>query len=208
VALALYATLPSAFLPALRYSVVALGIVLLVPLLAVNPVRFTRETRWSRRLSITQALVLALANQVALVQLIWSLVHAGAADGRQLLLSAAQVWITSVIVFALLYWEIDRGGPVARSVLGRDELPQADIRFPEDEDHDAVSEIAAGSSGARNWRPSFGDYLYSSLSNSMAFSATDAMPLSLRFKALMGLQAFSGFVVLALVIARAVNTFG
>ena len=37
-----------------------------------------------------------------------------------------------------------------------------------------------------DWTPRFVDYLYTSLSNSMAFSATDAMPLSPRVKLLMG----------------------
>ncbi|WP_243695199.1 hypothetical protein [Agromyces protaetiae] len=57
----------------------------------------------------------------------------------------------------------------------------------------------------RDWTPRFVDYFYSTLSNSMAFSATDAMPLSPRFKLLMALQAFGSFLILALVIARSVN---
>ena len=42
----------------------------------------------------------------------------------------------------------------------------------------------------------------------MAFSASDSMPLSVRAKAIMGLEALSGFVILALVIARAVSLLG
>jgi hypothetical protein len=42
----------------------------------------------------------------------------------------------------------------------------------------------------------------------MAFSPTDAMPLTSRAKALMGIQALTGYVLLALVIARAVNIVG
>jgi len=40
-----------------------------------------------------------------------------------------------------------------------------------------------------SWVPTFGDYLYMSLTNSSAFSPTDTMPLSSRAKTLMGLQA-------------------
>jgi hypothetical protein len=76
------------------------------------------------------------------------------------------------------------------------------------EDHDAVKEVAARSSVKTGWTAAFIDYLYFSLSNSMAFSPTDTMPLSARAKGLMGLEAFGGFVLLALVIAHAVSLLG
>lgn len=208
VALALYATLPSSFFPPLRYVVVAIGVVLLIPLFAVNPVRLHRETRLSRWVSVGQTLLLLLANQVALVQLVIELITAGKSDGPTLLLAALQVWVTNVIVFALLYWELDRGGPVSRTQEKRANLPVADFRFPQDEDHDAVSEVAARSSVKLNWTASFVDYLYFSASNSMAFSPTDSMPLSHRAKLLMLAESFAGFVILALVIARAVSLLG
>ena len=208
VALTLYATLPSSFLPGFRYAVVGIGVALLIPLVVVNPLRFTRETRISRLLSVGQALLLAVANQVALVQLVILLTDANADEGPTLLLTALQVWLTNVIVFALIYWEMDRGGPVARTRADRDALPAADFRFPQDEDHDAVQEVAKRSSVTSDWTPNFVDYLYFSGSNSMAFSPTDAMPLSHRAKLLMGLESFAGFVMLALVIARAVSLLG
>ncbi len=136
------------------------------------------------------------------------LVDPGADDGPRLLLSAAQVWATNVIAVALLLWEMDRGGPFVRGKSKRQDLLPADIRFAQDEDHDAIDEVAAQSSRHSNWRPSFIDYLYSSLSNSMAFSASDSMPLTTRAKVLWGVQALSGFVILALVIARAVSLLG
>lgn len=208
VALTLYASLPSSFFPVLRYVVVAIGIVLLIPLFAVNPVRLHKQTRWSRGLSIGQTLLLLVANQVALVQLVVQLVTAAKDDGPTLLLAAVQVWVTNVIVFALLYWEVDRGGPVSRTHTSRKQLPPADFRFPQDEDYDAIDEVAARSSATTNWTASFVDYLYFSASNSMAFSPTDTMPLSPRAKILMLLESFAGFVILALVIARAVSLLG
>ncbi|WP_062298435.1 hypothetical protein [Demequina maris] len=207
VALGLYLALPSTFLPAFRYAVVGIGLLLLIPLLVANPVRLHVQTAWTRTLSVSQALLLAAANQVMLVQLLVSLTEPTTGSGSRVLVAAAQVWITNVIAFALLLWELDRGGPVVRRALERGDVPAADIRFAQDEDHDAIAEVAAASSLHAGWRPRFGDYLYTSLSNSMAFSATDAIPLSGRAKALMGLQAFSGFVLLALVIARAVSLF-
>ena len=208
VALGLYAALPSSFLPAFRYAVVGIGVLLLIPVLIINPLRFTRETKLSRKLGVIQAVVLAVANQVALVQLIILLVNAGSEEGPTLLLTALQVWLTNVIVFALIYWEMDRGGPVTRTRALRKDLPRADFRFPQDEDHDAVEEVSARSSIKSDWTPSFVDYLYFSGSNSMAFSPTDAMPLSHRAKGLMGFESFAGFVILALVIARAVSLLG
>jgi uncharacterized membrane protein len=208
VALTLYALLPSSFLPELRYTAAAIGALLLIPLIAVNPTHFTRQKTWSRRLSVGQVLFLGAANQVALVQLVIELIHSGKSDGPSLLLAALQVWITNVILYALIYWELDRGGPVVRTTAPRRELPHADFRFPQDEDHDAIEEVSARSSAKSDWTPSFIDYLYFSLSNSMAFSPTDSMPLSHRAKALMGLESFAGFVILALVIARAVSLLG
>lgn len=203
-ALALYAFLPNELVGSLRFVVVGAGIVLLIPLIVVNPHRLTRQSPWSRTISIVLPLVLVLANQVALVLLVFKLVS-GRHDAPGLLLAALQVWVANVIGFALLYWEIDRGGPVVRTTWARTELPAADFRFSQDEDHDAIAEVAAGSAAIVDWTPRFVDYFYTSLSNSMAFSASDAMPLSQRVKLLMGLQAFGGFVILALVIARSVG---
>ena len=208
IALGLYAALPSAFLPAIRYTVVGIGLLMLIPLLILNPRRLHKETRWSKRLATSQALLLVAANGVALVQLIILLTGSSGGDGRTLLLAALQIWVTNIIAFALVFWEMDRGGPVARRNTHRDNLPAADFRFPQDEDHDAVTEVATRSSVKSGWVASFVDYTYFSLSNSMAFSPTDTMPLSPRAKMMMGLEAAGGFVLLALVIAHAVALLG
>jgi hypothetical protein len=208
IALGLYAALPSAFLPVIRYTVVGIGLVMLVPLLILNPRRLHKETSWSKRLATGQAVLLVAANGVALVQLIILLTASSGGDGRTLLLAALQIWVTNIIAFALVFWELDRGGPVARRNTHRDNLPAADFRFPQDEDHDAVTEVATRSSVKSGWVASFVDYTYFSLSNSMAFSPTDTMPLSPRAKMMMGLEAAGGFVLLALVIAHAVSLLG
>lgn len=203
-ALALYSLLPNQLIGVQRFVVVGVGLALLVPLVAANPYRLTRQSRWTRAVSVGLALGLVAANQVTIVLLVQQLV-AGGRDAPSILIAALQVWSLNVIGFTTLYWELDRGGPVLRTSLARPELPPADFRFPQDEDDDAVAEVAVRSSAGQDWTPRFVDYLYSSLSNSMAFSATDAMPLSHRAKLLMALQAFGGFVILALVIARSVN---
>lgn len=193
-ALTLYALLPSSFLPGLRYAVVAAGLVALVPLIVINPVRFQRQTVWSRRLSVGLILFLVVANQVALVQLVDQLINANATDARGLLLSALQVWVTNVIVFALMYWEIDRGGPVARSGGGSGRAHRTSLRFPQED-----------SPGVPHWRPEFLDYLFTSVWTSTAFSPTEAMPLTHHVKLLMAIESIAGLVLFALVVGRAMN---
>ncbi len=209
VAAGLYATGPSILHPAVHWAVAGVCIALLVPLIALNPVRFTNESSLARGLAITQALVLFVANQVAVVTLLIALVQPNPDSGPRLLLAAAQVWFTNVIVVALVLWEIDRGGPFKRWADARADIPRADLRFSQDEDNDTIDEVRKASAFSdADWRPQFFDYLYSSLSNSMAVSSSDSMPLSIRAKAILGLEALSGFIILALVIARAVSLLG
>lgn len=206
VAIGLYAFLPNSLLFAPRYVIPSIEIVLLVVLIATNPWRLTRETRWSGWASIFQCGLLIVANMVALGVLVHSISHAG--SGQDLLYGGLQVWATNVIGFALLYWELDRGGPVRRREAPRDRLPSADWRFSQDENHDAAAEVAMTSSITSNWRPVFVDYLYLSLTNSSAFSPTDTMPLTSRAKLLMGTQATAALLTSLLVVARAVGALG
>ncbi len=207
VALVLYGALPNDLVTVQRYVTVAIGILLLIPLIIINPHRLKKQTTWSRIASLTLAIIVVLSNQVTLVSLVLVLVHGGG-DGPTLLQSALQVWVVNVIGFALLFWEIDRGGPVVRTMAKRSALPRADFRFPQDEDDDTIVEVAVGSSLKSDWTAGFVDYFYFSLSNSMAFSPTDVMPLTARSKLLMSLESFGGFILLALVIARAVSLIG
>jgi uncharacterized membrane protein len=190
-AVLLYAFLPNSFslIPSWVMPVVAL--LLVIPLVALNPHHLTRETWWSRGFGIALALVLFAANQVAMVEAITRLVD-GKADGPSVLLAMLQVWLTDVVAFGMIYWELDRGGSVARRMRHDPDSVQ-DFRFPQED------------SGPTPWKPAFVDYLYFSLSTMMAFSPTDVMPFTARAKGLMALQSLSGFVILALVISRAVN---
>ena len=207
VALAAYAVLPSAVPLLERFVVVGVCLLMLIALIVYNPHHLTRESRWSRRAEIALSVLILAANQVAFVETILRLLNKNG-NGTELLLASLQVWSTNVIAFALVFWVLDRGGPVSRVKVDRPDLPLADFRFPQDEDHDAIDEVARGSSRAMDWMPNYIDYFYFSLANSMAFSATDTMPLTHRAKLLMALESFSGFVLLALVIARAVSLIG
>ncbi|MGI8867497.1 MAG: hypothetical protein ACR2F6_01255 [Mycobacteriales bacterium] len=50
--------------------------------------------------------------------------------------------------------------------------------FPQDEDHDAIREVAQRSPAKTGWAPGFINYLSVSMTNSCAFSRTGTMPLS------------------------------
>jgi len=206
-AIAAYAALPESLLIGHRYVIPVIELVLLVALIATNPTRITRETQWSRAASIVLSSLVIVTNLVALGMLVDAMTHKGTPAGP-LLVAAGQVWITGVIGFGLLFWEIDRGGPVARRVTTHDNMQPADWRFSQDENHDTVTEVAVTASRNSGWIPTFPDYLYVSLTNSSAFSPTDTMPLSIRAKALMGVQATSALLISLLVIARAVGSLG
>ncbi len=204
-AIALYALLPDSLLVGPRFVIPALGVLLLVALTIVNPRRLTRQTRLSRIASLGLVGLIGLANAAALGMLLDALLASHVKDGRTLLTAALQVWLTNIIVFGLAFWELDRGGPVCRTQAPRDELPPADFRFSQDENDDAIAEVAAGSSKKSGWVPALHDYLYVSLTNSTAFSPTDTMPLTWRAKLLMGVESASALIISILVISRGVS---
>jgi uncharacterized membrane protein len=103
------------------------------------------------------------------------------------------IWLTNVLIFSLWYWQIDRGGP-GRRAAAHDGPP--DFLFPQMND-DRIQ--------PPGWRPAFIDYLYTSLTNAIAFSPTDTMPLTAIVKSLMGLQSIVSLITIGLVVARAVN---
>lgn len=205
VAVTAYALLPESLLVGPKLLIPLVEAALLITLLVANPLRRTRRTRWLRVISVSLAAIVIVTNLVALGILVGKLGSADAGGGS-LLVAGMQVWVTNVIGFALLFWELDRGGPVARRQLRRAELPPADWRFSQDENDDTVVEVAAGSSVQAGWVPIFVDYLYLSLTNSSAFSPTDTMPLSSRAKMLMGLEATAALFTSLLVVARAVGS--
>lgn len=207
VAAATYLLLPKSLLIGPRYVIPAIELLLLVALVLTNPLRMTRETQWSRYASIGLSALVIISNFVALGMLVEAMTQKGTPAGP-LLIAAGQVWVTGVIGFGLLFWELDRGGPVARRVKPHAEMQPADWRFTQDENHDAIHEVAVTSSKTSGWIPTFPDYLYVSLTNSSAFSPTDTMPLSTRAKALMGVEATTALMISLLVIARAVGSLG
>jgi hypothetical protein len=107
------------------------------------------------------------------------------------------VWVVNVLVFSLLYWQIDRGGPEARiNSWGA----RPDWLFPQG---GAEAEIVPA-----GWNPAYVDYLFLAYSTSTAFSATDTLPLTSRAKLLMMLESSISLVTILVVAARAINILG
>ncbi len=203
VAAGLHLTLPSSLLVEPRWIIPVVELALLVPLVTVNPTRLTTETRWSRVVGLVLVGVIIAANLVSLGYLMHELTALHVTNGRELLLAALQVWVTNIVAFALVYWELDRGGAVARLPSSTVPRQRIDLLFPQD-DPDVLARVQ-GAGERAEWIPTFIDYLFVSVTNSTAFSPTDTMPLTTRAKVLMSVQALAALVTSLLVIARAVN---
>ena len=171
--------------------------VLLVAVIAADPVRIGRRSRELRVLSIVLVSVLVLGALWATVQLIDDLIHGGAItnSASELLEAGTIVWVSNNIAFALLYWELDGGGAAARA---HHRPTHHGFAFPQQLNPRIASP---------DWRPRFIDYLYLGFTNATAFSPTDVMPLAPWAKIAMALQSLVSLGILALVIARAVSVF-
>jgi hypothetical protein len=115
-------------------------------------------------------------------------------SASQLLMSAVVIWLSNVIAFGLCFWELDCGGPVHRAMSDRRTTP--DIQFPQDENPGLARP---------GWVPHLVDYMYLSMTNSIAFSPTDAMPLSRPAKGLMAVESGISIIAILFVAARAIN---
>ncbi len=175
------------------WLVPALEGVLLIGLSMATPRQLEHEHTGRRRAALTLTAFVSAANAFSLIELAHLLLHHNVPSGDELLVSGMLIWLTNFLIFALWYWEIDRGGP-GRRAAGHDAAP--DFLFPQMSD-DRIE--------PRYWRPRFVDYLYVSLTNATAFSPTDTMPLTPMAKMIMGVQSIVSLVTLGLVISRAVN---
>jgi hypothetical protein len=172
---------------------------LLVALIAGDPGRIDRRSAPLRALSVGLVFVLILGGALWATALLTShLIEGGReTDSADALLKAGSiVWVSNIIAFALLYWELDSGGAAARA----HNAPAKAVGF-------AFPQQMSPELAPAHWRPRFIDYLYLGFTNATAFSPTDAMPLAPWAKITMAVQALISLVILGLVIARAVNVF-
>jgi hypothetical protein len=193
VAIGLQLLLPDRMVPQQRYLLPVSELVLLVGLVVANPFRLNRESAMLRAGGLLLTGLIGLSNGWSAVLLVDALVIGRPVSPAELLTAGAAIWLTNVIAFALIYWELDRGGPAARAAGVRDypDFAFAQMQSPELADPD--------------WEPTFVDYLYLSFTNSTAFSPTDVLPLSRWAKMIMLVQSAVALAVVLLVVARAVN---
>jgi hypothetical protein len=192
--LVLQALTNDSFLPFPKLPIIIVEAVLLLALIFVTSEGYQLVSRVRRRLAIILILVIAAINVFSLIFLIHALVFTDSnIGGRELLLNGLTIYVTNVLMFALLYWEMDGGGPDGRVAHTR----KRDFMFTQMSN----PQFANFSNGL--WLPGYVDYLYVSI---MAVTFTSAeTPLTHRSKLLMILQSMVSIVTVVLVLAKAVS---
>ncbi len=180
----------------LPWLVPSVEVALLLALVAGNPARMARHAHVVRRIAVAIVLVLVAAALWSTGILVYDLVKGtGVSNTPSKLLGAgALIWVGNNLAFAMLYWLMDGGGPVAR------------FHNPKPVDF-AFTQQLSPELAPPGWRPVFLDYLHLGFTNATAFSPTDVMPLTLRAKYVMLVQATVALALFGLVVARAVNAF-
>ena len=171
------------------------AIAVLVPMAAVALT--TANARWLR-IERTMIILLALAYvaniAVELADMIGIIMlHPRKRRSLSLLSSSVVIWVSNVLVFSLLYWQIDRGGPSARASKSS---ARPDWVFPQPASPEDVPP---------DWRPLFFDYLFLAYNTATAFSPTDALPLTRRAKMLMMIESMISLLTIVIVASRAVG---
>jgi hypothetical protein len=199
VAVGLHLVLSDKLIIGPKWLIPAVEGLLLLTLVVIAPKRISRS-RWrhERGLLWTILILVTLTYLVSLGLLVHYLVAGGKVGGHALIGSGVVLWVTNVLIFSVVYWDLDRGGPLDRF---EKERPWPDFEFPQ-MDNPHMTPL-----GTR-WQPTFLDYLYTSLTNATAVSPTDTMPLTQVAKLLMGVQGTAAVVTVGLVVARAVNILG
>ena len=179
------------------WLVPGIELAMLAALVAADPAHVEGRRRWLRPIAIALVFSLVVVALLSTGVLITDLIRGGkvTASASALLASGALIWLGNVLVFSLLYWLLDSGGPLARY---RGEREYPDFAF---------SQQMSPELAPPDWRPQYVDYLILGLTTSTAFSPTDVMPLARWVKLTMAAQSLIALTTLGLVIARAVNVF-
>jgi hypothetical protein len=186
----LYLCLPERLTVGPNWLLLVVMSVLLVPTVASYR---AGHVKLNSRLGLLVSAVMTLA-------VIWSLgtLIAGLPAKREspteLLRSAAALWVSNIVVFALWYWRLDAGGPHSR-----------DLRRSHSEGAFLFPQMTEKGTAARAWKPGFVDYLFLAFNTSTAFSPTDVPVLSRWAKGLMMIQSLISLATIAILAARAIN---
>jgi hypothetical protein len=192
----LHVILPARYRVQPAWVVPAVTLALLAVLIIGDPGRIDRQKTWLRVVTGVVIAFITLANLVAAVRLVVDILTDNklfASNAGALLATGGVIWVTNVIAFGLLYWDLDRGGAAARAH-HPDKNPA--FVFPEMQHSEYV---AAG------WVPRFVDYLSLGFWTATAVSPTDISAIKPWAKLLMMLEAGGSVALVALVIARAIN---
>lgn len=154
-----------------------------------------RYRRLIRRLAIILTAVSTLMNFGSLARLIDAILSGHAGTGQTLLLDAINIWATNVVIFALWFWALDRGGPAVRGLLKEQ---NSDFLFTQ-------QQTSVDQTKYHNWSPGFVDYLFLAFTNATAFSPADTFPLTVRAKLLMMAESAISLATIAIVASRAVG---
>ena len=198
---ALYLGLPESLSVGPRWLLLAIVLFLLIPI-------FIAHSRGHKELV---SLLTLIANGVITASMILSIgfLIQGLPKHREqpeaLLRSAAGLWLTNILVFALWYWRVDGGGPHKRA--GSKGMLNSAFLFPQmlQRDDDFDDDSGDGNKSSGSWTPQFVDYLFLAFNTSTAFSPTDTAVLSRGAKLGMMAQSLISLAILVLIAARAVN---
>jgi uncharacterized membrane protein len=195
VAISLPLLLPDRFVPGPPWLLPAIQLLFVVAFALLDPGRIDRRSQATRRVRLGFILLLVLGATSATIALTSDLLKGGpdTQSASTLLATGALVWLDTIITFGFLYWELDSGGPGERA---HETRTHPDLAFPQ---HMNPQLAPPG------WRPVYPDYAYLGMTNALAFSPTDVMPLTHWPKLAMAAQSMISMLILGLVVANAVN---
>jgi uncharacterized membrane protein len=191
----LYTALPEALTFGPRWLIPSIMIGLLIPTIISHR---TGKHRLNAIFGFAVSGILTLGLILSLTLLVKALPEHKESP-ESLLLSAASLWVTNILVFALWYWRLDAGGPHQRDK--RPGHSEGAFLFPQM----TMNQDALREAGQENWSPNFVDYLFLAFNTNTAFSPTDVPVLARWAKLLMMLQSMLSLLIIALLAARAVN---
>jgi hypothetical protein len=191
----IYLALPSSLIVGPTWLLPTLIGVLLVPTVVSHRLG---KVSVNRTLGFVISAIITIALISSVVLLVLAL-PSHREPASQLLLSAALLWLTNVLVFALWYWRIDGGGPTKRAE--RKEFGSSSFLFPQMQ----IPRDERGQFACARWHPQFIDYLFIAFTQSSTFGPTDAPLLARWAKVLAMIQVFISLSIVVLLISRAVG---
>jgi hypothetical protein len=137
-AIGLQVALPKRLVAGPVWLVPAAEGVLFIGMFLATPRQLEHEHKRRRRAALGLTALVGAANVYSLISLTNLLLSRNVGDGRQLIVSGVLIWMTNFLIFALWYWEMDRGGAGKRAA-GHDGPP--DFLFPQMSD-DRIEPLA------------------------------------------------------------------